>query len=378
MGAINDNNRQGSQNPFSATSVVNQTRFQTTQALKQEVQTSYLARVDKCESKEETTGATYVSVTPLTSQTDAEGNMLEMVSLPKLPFVRVQQGIAAFVLDPVPGDIMVMSVCKHDISKIKEGVTEPAPANSTRNFSQSDSVAVGAVHTKTPTNHITLRQDDTLYSRCPQGYEWETDKTIKETALEDRIIELGRDKTEHIGQNQTLNVDKDQTCTVQGKRTITVEQDCTHTINGNKETTVAQNWTLTVNQDGTVTITGNFTGSIQGNASLSVQGNLSASVQGSLTAEAQGAVSISTSAAATIKASSVTIDAPETTITGNLSLGGNLSAGGGGGGGQGTFNGSLVSKQTITGEQDVVTGGISLKSHIHGNGNEGNPTTGPQ
>ena len=54
MGAINDDNRQGSQDPFSATSAVNQTRFQTKQALKQEVQTSYLARIDKCESKEET------------------------------------------------------------------------------------------------------------------------------------------------------------------------------------------------------------------------------------------------------------------------------------------------------------------------------------
>lgn len=385
MGAINDNNRQGSQDPFSATSSVNQSRFQTKQALKQEVQTSYLARIDKCESKEETSGASYVSATPLAAQTDAEGNKLEMVSLPKLPHVRYQQGIAAFIVDPVPGDIMVMSVCKHDISKIKQGVTEPAPANSTRNFSMSDSVAVGAVHTKTPTNHITLRQDDTLFSRCPQGYEWQTDKTIKETALEDRIIELGRDKTEHIGQNQTLNVDKDQTCTIQGNRTVTVEKDSTHTINGqrtetiakdsthtingNQSTTVAQSWTLTVNQDGTATITGNFTASIQGNATISVQGNLDAS--------AQGSVSITSASSATIKATSVTIDAPTTTITGNLSLGGNLSAGSGGGGGQGTFNGSLVSKQTITGQQDVVAGSISLKSHIHGNGNEGNPTTGP-
>lgn len=369
MGAINDDNRQGSQDPFSVTSPVNQTRFQTNQALKQDVQTSYLARIDKCESTEETSGASYVSATPLTAQTDAEGNKLEMVSLPKLPHVRYQQGIAAFIVDPVPGDIMVMSVCKHDISKIKQGVTEPAPANSTRNFSMSDSVAVGAVHTKTPTNHITLRQDDTLFSRCPQGYEWQTDKTIKETALEDRIIELGRDKTEHIGQNQTLNVDKDQTCTIQGNRTVTVEKDSTHTINGNQSTTVAQSWTLTVNQDGTATITGNFTASIQGNATISVQGNLDAS--------AQGSVNITSASSATIKASSVTIDAPTTTITGNLSLGGNLSAGSGGGGGQGTFNGSLVSKQTITGQQDVVAGSISLKSHIHGNGNEGNPTTGP-
>lgn len=370
MGAINENNRQGVQDPFSVTSPVNQSRFQIEQSLKQSVQTSYLARIDKCDSKEETTGASYVSATPLTSQTDAEGNAMEMVSIPKLPFVRTQQGIAAFIIDPIPGDIMLMSVCKHDISKIKQGTKESEPANSTRAFSQSDSVAVGSVHTQVPTNYVLLRQDNTLKSRCPDGYEWETDKTIKETALEDREIELGRDKKEHIGQNQTLSVDKDQTVTIQGQRTLTIEQDNTRTINGNDNTTIAKNLSLTINQDGNITITGNFTGTINGNATLSVQGSLDATVQGS--------VNITSSSSATIKATSVTIDAPETTITGNLSLGGNLSAGSGGGGGQGTFNGSLLSKQTITGQQDVVTGGISLKSHIHGNGNDGNPTTGPQ
>lgn len=361
MGAIDDETRKGAQSAYAHTSTVNQTRFQTTQAIKREVQTSFFGRVDKCESKEETTGATYVSVTPMTAQTDAEGNKLEMVSIPKLPFVRHQQGIAAFVLDPVPGDLGIISVVKHDISNIKQGVTEPQPPASARAFSQSDGVYVGAVHTKVPTNHITLRQDDTLYSRCPQGYEWETDKTIQETAGEDRIIELGRDKSETIGQNYTQEVGKDSNTTVQG------------------------NWTLTVNQDGTATITGNFTGTIQGDATLTVQGNatvsvngdLTASVQGAANATVQGAVNVTTSSTATLKATAITLDAPETTITGNLSLAGNLSAGGGGGGGgTGTFTGSVVAQQTITGEQDVVGHGISLKDHTHGGVESGPSSTG--
>ena len=68
MGAIDDETRQGAQTAYASTSMVNQTRFQTTQAIKREVQTSFLARIDKCESAEETTGATYVSLTPITAQ----------------------------------------------------------------------------------------------------------------------------------------------------------------------------------------------------------------------------------------------------------------------------------------------------------------------
>lgn len=388
MAEINDDTRKGAQDAYSTTSTVNQTRFQTTQALKRDVQTSYLARVDKCESTEETSGATYVALTPLTAQTDAEGKKLEMLSIPKIPFVRVQQGIAAFVLDPVPGDIGVVSVCKHDISPIKQGVTEPVPPGSPRNFSQSDSVLMGAVHTKTPTNHITLRQDDTLYSRCPQGYEWETDKTIKETALEDRVVELGRDKKEHVGNDKTLDVDNDQTTHVANNDSLTVDNDQTITIGGNQTITVSKDVTISIDGNGVLTIQGDFTGTINGNASLTVQGNLDASVQGNLSAnvngsttvQSQGAISATSSATVTIKANSITLDAPNTTITGNLALGGNLSAGGGaGGGGNGTFMGSITSQQTVTGNSDVIGGGVSLKSHVHGGVETGGgSTSGPR
>ena len=43
-----------------------------------------------------------------------------------------------------------------------------------------------------------------------------------------------------------------------------------------------------------------------------------------------------------------------------------------------TINGDLVVNGNITATGDIVAGGISLKNHIHGNGNQGADTTAPK
>lgn len=43
-----------------------------------------------------------------------------------------------------------------------------------------------------------------------------------------------------------------------------------------------------------------------------------------------------------------------------------------------TINGDLVVNGNITATGDIVAGGISLKNHIHGNGNQGQDTTAPK
>lgn len=60
----------------------------------------------------------------------------------------------------------------------------------------------------------------------------------------------------------------------------------------------------------------------------------------------------------TVKSASVTIDAPETTITGNVTIGGALSQGSEGGG-DASFGGSVSARG------DVTAGSISLQGHTH-------------
>ncbi len=69
----------------------------------------------------------------------------------------------------------------------------------------------------------------------------------------------------------------------------------------------------------------------------------------------------------TVKAAeSVTLDTPETTLTGNASIAGNLDVAG---------NISVGGNATVAGI--LTLAGIVMNTHVHGNGNEGAPTTAP-
>ena len=278
---------------YAATSQTNAQAYQIKQALR-EVHTNFLGIVQSCESTEEKSGATFVSVLPAVSQTDGEDKALQMVTIPKCPHYRVQQGICALVIDPVPGDIGVFNALKADSTTVAEGTTQPQRPGSLREFSQSNSIMTGAVHTKTPENWITLRQDKTRESYAPEGIKDRTDK----------------DNQQVIGQNLIIQVGKDLTLTIGANKTVTIQ--------------------------------GNFTGTISGTANLTVQ----------------GAVSINAPAG-------VTITSPNTKITGNLTVGGNLACDGSGGGGNCTIKGNVSATGSVHSDADVTAGGISLNSHTH-------------
>lgn len=70
---------------------------------------------------------------------------------------------------------------------------------------------------------------------------------------------------------------------------------------------------------------------------------------------------------ATVKAAeSITLDTPETSLTGNASIAGNLTVAG---------NVSVSGNTTISGI--LTLAGIVMNTHVHGNGNDGAPTTAP-
>ena len=198
MAQIDDHTKRGLDTAYSDTGAYNALDFAMEQKLRNGLTTSFVGRVDACSGKGSEAGSGTVSATQLTAQADASGKSLPMPSMSKLPYVRVQGGIAALIIDPVPGDIALFSSCKQDISRIKQGTDAPVPAGSYRQFSQSDSVMVGAIHTQKPEVWIEIKQDKTIVIHAPEGCNIETDSEAEIKASQ--AVKVTAPKVEITGQ----------------------------------------------------------------------------------------------------------------------------------------------------------------------------------
>lgn len=163
---------------FTNASAYNQLEFIIERKIREMINTSALVRVDSCTSDGPNAPAGTVSATPLVSQVDAEGKALPMVALPRMPHQRLQAGIAAIILDPVPGDIGVASFCKADSSTIQPGAKEPQRPGSWRVFDMADGMLVASVSNQAPEVWIELKQDKTIIIHAPKGCTIETDETV--------------------------------------------------------------------------------------------------------------------------------------------------------------------------------------------------------
>ncbi len=179
----------GLRDPYTTASDYNQLEFIVRRIVSEMVNTSALVRVDGCTSQGPDGPAGTVAATPLVAQTDAEGNALPMTQIPSMPHYRIQAGIAAIIMDPVPGDIGVVSFCKSDSSTVKPGTTEPQRPGSFRNFDQADGMLVATVSNKAPKVWIEIRQDKTIIIHAPEGCTIETDKIAEIKAAEGIVLD---------------------------------------------------------------------------------------------------------------------------------------------------------------------------------------------
>lgn len=188
----NTKEKQGIRDVFTNASPYNQLEFIIEQKIRQMVNTSALVRIDSCTSQGSSGPAGEVSATPLVAQTDADGNALPMVSIPRIPHGRLQGGIAAIVIDPVPGDIGVASFCKADSSTVTVGTKEPQRPGSYRSYDQADGMLVANVSNKAPEVWIELKQDRTILIHAPEGCRIETDKRVEIFAPEGCTVETNK------------------------------------------------------------------------------------------------------------------------------------------------------------------------------------------
>lgn len=97
-------------------------------------------------------------------------------------------------------------------------------------------------------------------------------------------------------------------------------------------------------------------------------GRLAVTGTKSVVVENAETIDVRSGGAVTVTAPSITLDAQQTTITGNVTIGGTLSQGAGGGG-NATFGG------IVTAAGDVVGAGISLGGHTHTEQGDGAETS---
>lgn len=153
---------QGQMKPNTPGSPYNSLQFIIDQAIRHKVHTAVIVKVVR------RTGQ-YVDVLPLVTQIDGFGNAIAPTTLFHLPYMRYHAGIAAVILDPVPGDIGLAVFAQTDCSNVKQGTTEPQQPASFRGNSMSNGLYIGGFLNQTPSIFIELTQGGSINVTAPAG-----------------------------------------------------------------------------------------------------------------------------------------------------------------------------------------------------------------
>lgn len=225
--------------------------------IKTMVSTSIPVRVDAVERGGEGGAALYVDVTPMVTQTDAEGNSIPPVTIPHLPYFRYQHGTAAIICDPKVGDLGLAVFAQQDCSRLT-GDTSPQAPGTFRCFDMSDGFYVGGFWGQVPKTFIHIEDEGTIHVVAPKSYHLESPKVIVDC------------DTAQINAQTSVTV-VTQTATVNASSSLTVDSPQS-TFTGN----VAIQKNLTV------------TGHISGSSGMSISGGT-----GGATATFQGSIQVS-------------------------------------------------------------------------------------
>ena len=94
-----------------------------------------------------------VDVHPLVNQLDGAGDGKALSTLHNLPYLRIQGGANAIILDPQPDDIGIAVFCSRDISAVKRTKAMANPG-SWATHSMSDGLYLGGVLNGAPSQYV--------------------------------------------------------------------------------------------------------------------------------------------------------------------------------------------------------------------------------
>lgn len=175
-----------------------------------------------------------VDVVPLINQLDGQGNAIPHGTVNDLPYVRIQGGSNAVIIDPVVGDIGLCVFCDRDISAVCNTKKASNPG-SMRRSDMADGVYLGGLLNAIPTQYAMF---------TPAGIELHSPTLIKLTAPKVQII---APLVEINASTSTVITTPD--FTVNGKTHLNGNTDVTGTTTLNGAVTASS----TINAGGTVT-----------------------------------------------------------------------------------------------------------------------------
>jgi hypothetical protein len=117
------------------------------------MQTSTLVQVVSCTNAGSLSPVGYVDVIPMVHQIDSDGVPMPHVTIFNIPYLRIQGGSNAIIIDPVAGDIGICCFASRDITKVKNS-KKPSPPDSRRKYDFSDGMYMGGMLNGTPSQFI--------------------------------------------------------------------------------------------------------------------------------------------------------------------------------------------------------------------------------
>lgn len=139
-------------NPWSTWAKFGQIDFVVRQILAS-VQTATLVKVVSCTNSGGLSPFGFVNVVNLVNQVDAAGNSQPHTMSSNLPYIRVQGGSNAIIIDPQPGDLGLVVFASRDISKVNATQAQADPG-SARQYDYSDGLYIGGLLNAVPTQYV--------------------------------------------------------------------------------------------------------------------------------------------------------------------------------------------------------------------------------
>lgn len=145
-------------NPSFKGSPYNALMFLVENAIAGRVNTMVPVRVVSVDSGGANSPTGTVNVRPLVTQKDGNGNMIGVSELYHLPYSRIQGGVAALVIDPLPGDMGIAVFAQQDTSTITKDTQEPILPSTYMAFPMSSGWYIGGFLNQTPSVYVEVQQ----------------------------------------------------------------------------------------------------------------------------------------------------------------------------------------------------------------------------
>ena len=193
-----------------------------------------------------------VSVSPIVTQQDGAGNTIPHGVIYNVPYIRLQGGTNAIIMDPQVGDIGWCGFCDRDHSNVlpnaaalQKGTILNVPPGTKRKYDLSDAIYLGGLLNGAPVQYIQFLP------------------AINNQPAAINVVSLGK-ITMTDGTGSVINLNGDNTASVTATNGLTLNANTK--INGTLETTGATKLDSTLSVSGTVnggssaTFSGNVTG----------------------------------------------------------------------------------------------------------------------